>query len=612
MITQFIQQAIYEEIGYAFPKTTTFYSSDKLIVRSENGVLSIGVRGKRDYLRAALIAKTNAGCPDYEITESGSFQDVCLMLDCSRNAVPTVGAMKKLVRNLALMGYNSSMLYMEDVYEVDGEPYFGYLRGRLTKAEMSEMDDYAQSLGIELIPCIQTLAHLYRIKRWGEYKPHFDCQDILLVGDERVYALIENMFQTLSKCFTTRRIHIGMDEAWQLGLGNYLDKYGYQDRFEIFLNHLSRVNALAKKYGYQDCIIWSDMFAYTAKRTGSVDEQGEPTIPQSVIDKIPENIHLCHWKYHGHKTDDYEPSMKLHDAFKNPIWFAGGTSSWGNLLPYNSYASIAAAASLKVAKAHGVKHVIDTHWGDDGAETPMFSLLPALFAFAYHANDLPMYRMNDEFAALTGYTVDEFNALEDLNTWSGERYMDFAKNVKIGLYNDVFLGIADKAITPEQKPKFMPAVKKLQTLTGKGQYGYLFETAYALGRVLMEKYDMGVRLRKAYKTGDKKTMRDIAYQMRIVIQRIDAFLQSYRRQWLTQYKPNGLEVQEIRLGGLKERTRACMTRLEAYLNGNASKIDELEEELLPHATIYPDGRISYLSYDDSVTVAYNRMPFITS
>ena len=612
MLTRFIQTEIEREIGYVFPKTTTFFESDKHIVRSQKGILSVGVRAKNDLLRAALIAKTNAACPDYEIVENGSFEDVCLMLDCSRNAVPTVETMKKLIRNLAMLGYNSCMLYIEDVYEVENEPYFGYLRGRFTKAEMTEMDDYAQSVGIELIPCIQTLAHLYRIKRWAEYKPHFDCQDILLVGDERVYALIDNMFQTLSKCFATRRIHIGMDEAWQLGLGKYLDKNGYPDRFELFLTHLEKVNEIAQKYGYQNCIIWSDMFAFTAQRLGSVDEKGEPTIPQSVIERVPKNVQLCHWKYHGLRYEDYEPSMKLHDGFNNTIWFASGTSSWGNLLPYNSYASIANAASLQVAKRHGVKHAIDTHWGDDGAETPVFSLLPALASFAYHANDLPMYRMNDEFTALTGYTLSEFNALEDLNTWSGERYMDFAKNVKIGLYNDVFLGIADKAITPEQKPKFIPAVEKLKSLKGKGQYGYLFEMAHAIGEVLLEKYDIGVRLRAAYQAGDKDEMRSIAYQLRIVVQRIDALMQSYSRQWLMQYKPNGLEVQQIRLGGLKERVRFCMDRLEEYLAGNIAKIEELEEELLPHGTIYPEGRISAMSYDDCVTVGYNRMPFITT
>ncbi len=611
MITQFIQQAIREEIGYTFPSTTQFFQSDKLTVCKKDGKLQVGVRGRRDFLRAALIAKTNLKCEAYEIVEKGAFDDVCFMLDCSRNAVPTVETWKKLIRNLAMMGYNSCMLYMEDVYEVDGEPYFGYLRGRYTKTEMMQLDDYARSLGIELIPCIQTLAHLRRLKRWQAYKPHFDCQDIMLVGDERVYQLIENMFKTLSTCFSTKRIHIGMDEAWQLGLGTYLDKNGYQDRFDIFLTHLNKVNEIAQKYGYRNCIMWSDMFAWTAKRTGSVNEQGEPVIPQEVLDKIPANVHLCHWKYHGQSKEDYEPSMKLHDCFANPVWYASGTCAWGNFLPYNSYATIANGVALQVAKEHGVKHAVQTHWGDDGAETPVMSLLPSLFAFAYHANEVPMYRMNDEFYALTGYTAAQFAALEAPNTWSGERTMDCAKNVKIGLYNDVFLGVADKAITGTQERKLAPAIESLQAVQDNRQYAYMFKAALAFAQAAAEKFDMGVRLRAAYKAGDHAQLRAICYQIPVAIQCVDAFIQAYRKQWLTLYKPQGLEVQEIRLGGLKERLRGCMLRLEAYLKGDLDKIDELEQELLPHANIYPDDRIAHLHYDECVSVGYTRCPFLT-
>lgn len=50
------------------------------------------------------------------------------------------------------MGYNTLMLYTEDTYEVDGQPYFGYMRGRYSKAELRELDDYAAEKGMELIP----------------------------------------------------------------------------------------------------------------------------------------------------------------------------------------------------------------------------------------------------------------------------------------------------------------------------------------------------------------------------------------------------------------------------------------------------------------------------
>ena len=95
------------------------------------------------------------------------------------------------------------------------------------------------------------------------------------------------------------------------------------------------------------------------------------------------------------------------------------------------------------------------------------------------------------------------------------------------------------------------------------------------------------------------------------IQGVEDFVQAYRKQWLKQCKPQGLEVQEIRLGGLKERLRFCQMRLEDYLAGEVETIDELEQELLPHANIYPDGRISHLHYDECVSVGYTRCPFLT-
>ena len=52
-----------------------------------------------------------------------------VMLDCSRNAVMKPEKVKEFIDILAKIGYNVLELYMEDTYEIEGEPYFGYLRG---------------------------------------------------------------------------------------------------------------------------------------------------------------------------------------------------------------------------------------------------------------------------------------------------------------------------------------------------------------------------------------------------------------------------------------------------------------------------------------------------
>lgn len=115
-------------------------------------------------------------------------QELGVMVDCSRDAVYSVEALKRYFALLREMGYTYVQLYTEDVYELEGEPYFGYLRGRYTKAELKELDAAARGNGLELIPCIQTLAHLGGMARWPEYAPCIDFDNILLAGEEHLCA----------------------------------------------------------------------------------------------------------------------------------------------------------------------------------------------------------------------------------------------------------------------------------------------------------------------------------------------------------------------------------------------------------------------------------------
>ena len=74
------------------------------------------------------------------------------MLDCSRNAVMKPEKVKEFIDILAKIGYNALELYMEDTYEIEGEPYFGYLRGGYTARELREIDAYAAAKAWSLFP----------------------------------------------------------------------------------------------------------------------------------------------------------------------------------------------------------------------------------------------------------------------------------------------------------------------------------------------------------------------------------------------------------------------------------------------------------------------------
>ena len=68
-----------------------------------------------------------------------------------------------------------------------------------------------EKFGIELVPCIQTLAHLATTLRWGYADGMKDTGDILLIDEEKTYEFIEEMIKTSRECYKTDKIHNGMD-----------------------------------------------------------------------------------------------------------------------------------------------------------------------------------------------------------------------------------------------------------------------------------------------------------------------------------------------------------------------------------------------------------------
>ena len=47
---------------------------------------------------------------------------------------------------------NLGMMYTEDTYEVPGQPYFGYQRGRYSADELRALDDYAICWASSFVP----------------------------------------------------------------------------------------------------------------------------------------------------------------------------------------------------------------------------------------------------------------------------------------------------------------------------------------------------------------------------------------------------------------------------------------------------------------------------
>ena len=528
------------------------------------------------------------------------------MLDMSRNAVMSLPALRRYLPLLKKMGYNTVFLYVEDTYEVDGEPYFGYMRGRYSKAEMKEMDAYASSLGIEIIPCIQTLAHLNGTLRWGQIP--VDTGDILLADNERTYEVIERMFATLRECFKTDKLHVGMDEAHMLGRGKHLDIHGYEKASEIIKRHLARVNDIAKKYNYE-VLLWSDMFFRSwCNDAYYLDEVVD--VPKEIVDSVPDGVIPVYWDYYHQDERSYDVMIANHKKLSKKTWFAGGVWCWGGFMPHNAFGIRMMGPAIRSCKKNGIKDVFITMWGDDGAECSKFSMLPSLFYVAELARgNEDMELIKEKFARFTGgITFDEFMMLDAPNNIVIEENVSGGSGVKSPvnpckhmLFSDYFNDFLDYTVVPGASETYAKYAEELYRIAKKSRkFGYLFTNAARLCEALSVKYELGLKTRRAYEAGDKEALRVLAENDYVKAEKlINAFGLSFEKQWFYDNKPCGFDVQDQRIGAIIRRTTACRRRILDYVNGKIDSIPELDEPLLPfgkkEAPIYVNQAKVYMS-----------------
>ena len=177
-----------------------------LSVTLNNGEAIIEYNHRVSFFRGLMLLCQNCE-NDFEIFEKRKFNTNGAMFDVSRNAVMRPETVKEIMKHMALMGLDTFMLYTEDTYEVEGHEYFGHMRGRYTKKEIKDMESYAETFGIELIPCIQLLGHLPTALAWPEYRSIRDTNDTLRADCGETSKFIDDILRSVSETFKTRRIH---------------------------------------------------------------------------------------------------------------------------------------------------------------------------------------------------------------------------------------------------------------------------------------------------------------------------------------------------------------------------------------------------------------------
>ena len=349
-------QPAYDYMEQTYPalaplKIDAVKTEDYTCVTKENEVYTVYYSQKSEFIRGLSFVMNGKTCEK----QTAKFESIGLMFNASHGSVPTVKGVKRYMTLCAMMGFNMFMLYTEDTYEIEGEPRAGYMRGRITAKEMKEIDDFADMLGLELVPCIQTLAHLGKFMKWADTQKYRDCADVLLTDSELTYDLIERMIRSACTPVRSKRIHIGMDEAMTLGEGAYLKNHERTDKFEIFIKHLERVCQITDKYGLKP-IIWSDAYL----REANPDRDYWSQAPMTKTASVPEGLQLAYWDYHHFKIDDYKCVINKHMQITDDLMFCPTVWNHHRVSMQYPCSLSATLGGLKACLETGVKHVLNT------------------------------------------------------------------------------------------------------------------------------------------------------------------------------------------------------------------------------------------------------------
>lgn len=557
----------------------TCVPGDELAVESDGKSVTLTWAAPIQFYRAvSLIPLPLTAC---SIREKARFQSSGIMFDCSRNAVLKPQALRFFFRKMALMGLNLGMMYTEDTYEVPGQPFFGYKRGRYTYDELKALDDYASLFGIELCPCIQTLGHLKRILHWPAYHHLRDNDEVLLADLDETYELLDQMIRAATAPYRSRRIHLGMDEAYGVGLGAHLTRYGYEDPHSVIGRHLSRVLGICDKYGLH-AMMWSDMYFHLDGR--NYHSPGLPS--EKAKAAVDPRITLMYWDYYQPKEEAYADALYKHAQFPAPTVFAGGIWTWIGPAPdypttlQNTVSGLTACAKANIPLA------LATAWGDNGGECNLTAALLGLQLYG-ELTFRPDYDEDElarRFRRCCHADAQAFLDLSLLNYMPGmkDNPSDPVNACKFMLYQDPLIQLfeADTAGYAMAEHFGSLVTRYARYALENPDYALLFDFYTALANALALKCVWHEQAGDAVRSRNREQAAALADGIPATVEALDTLRVVWRRLWESTNKPNGFEIIEVRMGGIAARMATAGEKMRAFALGQVDTIPELEEQAL--------------------------------
>ena len=399
---------------------------DAFTLEIGGGVVRIrhGAGGARRYAEETLRqirVQSGATLPPLRIEDAPDFPVRGLMLDVSRDRVPTRETLARLVELMARLRLNHLELYTEHSFAYREHETVWRDASPITAEDVRWLDALCRERDIELCANQNSFGHMGRWLSHAAYRARAEAPEGFRtkLGLELAPGVLEptedNAAFALALCrellshHTSRRIHIGCDETFELGRGKSQALVEAQGRGRVYLDHLLRLLRPLQRDGCE-VLFWGDILRHHPELVPELPKEGtiacawhyeapqsELTLPDELLALLSEfGIDRAGFAGFSHHVDAFACSGL-------PYWVCPGTSSWNTLIGRLPNARGNLRDAAEVGLTRGASGYLITDWGDNGhLQPPSVSYPPlaygAALAWCLGANrELPLATALDAF-----------------------------------------------------------------------------------------------------------------------------------------------------------------------------------------------------------------------
>lgn len=340
-------------------------------LRADSGRVTIesSTPAGRARARATLGQLTGEGAvvPDVDIEDAPAFPVRGLLVDISRDKVPTLDTLVDLVDLMAGWKLNHLELYTEHTFAYTGHPLVWRDASPVTAEDLAVLRRRCAEHHIELTANQACLGHMERWLALERYRPLAAAPDGWLDGRGRRRApttleptnpaslsLCRELLAELLGHVPGGRVHVNLDEPWELAATG---------RGADYLDYLAALRHAPELDG-REMLVWGDIVA------------SDPAL----ADRLPAGVTVCEWGYEANHP--FAARVEALASAGVDHWVCPGTSSWNSVVGRLQNAVGNIDAAVAAGARSGAGGVLLTDWGDNGHLQPLAVSLPGVAAAA--------------------------------------------------------------------------------------------------------------------------------------------------------------------------------------------------------------------------------------